>query len=374
MIVFHTDVTKILSADSYLTSRFSPGLALPPPSDPNAQDDFVEVVDVVTNNTLLQYRPAEGQTGHLNSVCVHTSEKTQSIRPPVSKPIRDVSGVTKDAADALLFFLALHSSKKWVSFLAKWVRFQVSTNYLQNIFWNANCEEELKLSLEVFEKNASVNTQLIRHAVSMLGDYPLGYAADYLDLEFWTPSKFFVAYCFWAYIKGLRFSRGLTDEDNYIVHWLRRNVLRNTDDAELGSLEPRDVCIPWGEIVDHQLRSLPKHASIDALFQALWELRKYSIADSGSATNRKQRVDFLSAGLSDFKSNLGINAGIVVNLADMTGDLASGVEPGLGHGAKFLLQQVKRPIQKARARKTIRYLESKRGRVADYIENGMGAE
>ncbi len=370
-IVFHTDVTKILSADSYVISRFSPDLPMPPPADPNALTDFLDVVDVVTNETFLQYRPAENQRGPLNQACKRISYETEAVRPPVSPLIWDLGGVTKDAEQTLSFFAPLTQTEKSIRRLAEWVRFQVSTSYLQNIFWAANNEQELQYALEVYKRYYLTDTPLINTAVEILGCNPFGYATDALNQKYWSPADFFLSYTFWAYIKGCRFARGLSEENIYVVHWLRERAITESDGVKKGSQETLGVKIPWGPIVRYQLDLLPADITVGYLTKALIKLRIYSIAESKNAVTSHKRRDFLATGLMVFNETIGTTRSFVVDeLAKMTGNVVASTYPGPGHGAKFLLQLVNRPINKARAKKTIKYLVSTKSRVSEFIQNG----
>jgi len=372
-IVFNTDVTKVLSADSYLASRFSPNLPTPPPADPKAPTDFFDLVEVVTNKTLLQYRPAENQTGPLNQACKQISVETEAIRKPPPQPIRNLDGVTKDAEQALSFFVPLMQTEESIRQLAEWVRFQVSTSYLQNIFWDeeANTEPELQYALEVYKRECPTDTFLINAAVGILGPHPFGYALERLNHDYWSPADFFLAYTFWAYIKGCRFARDLSEGDIYVVHWLRKSAINESDGAKIGSQETLGVKIPWGPIIKHQLRSLPANTSVEPLADALIRLRKHSITESKHAVTKKKRHEFLRDGLENFNEVMGVKTSStfdkIIKISEKTA--VSGIPFGLGHPAKFLMQKVYRPT-KSGAMKTIKYLESTDSRVSDYIKNG----
>ena len=372
-IVFNTDVTKVLSADSYLVSRFSPNSPTPPPADPNAPTDFLDLVEVVTNETLLQYRPAENQTGPLNQACKQISVETEGIRKPPSPPIRNLDGVTKDAEQALSFFTPLMQTEESIRQLAEWVHFQVSTSYLQNIFWDrkANDEQELQYALEVYKRECPTDTFLINAAVEILGPHPFGYALERLNQDYWSPADFFLAYTFWAYIKGCRFARGLSEDDFYVVHWLRKSAITESGGAKKGSQETLGVKIPWGPIIKHQLSSLPANTPVETLADALIRLRGHSIGESRNAVTKSKRRVFLRNGLENFNEVIGVKTSStfdqITEIAEKTA--VDGMPFGLGHPAKFLIQKVYRTT-KSGAMKTIKYLESTDSRVSDYIRNG----
>jgi hypothetical protein len=371
-LVFHTDVTKILSADSYLASRFSPDLPTPPPADPNALRDFLDVVDVVTNRTLLQYRSAENQRGPLNEVCKLISRATEAVRSPVSPPIRELGEVTKDAEQTLSFFVPLLQTETSIRRLAEWVRFQVSTSYLQDLFWDANNEQELQYTLDVYKRHYPTDSAFINTAVKILGRHPFGYAGERLNHNDWSPADFFLAYSFWGFIKGCRFARGLTEDDIYVVHWLRERAITDSEGATIGDQETLGVKIPWGPLVRAQMDSLTADTSVEPLTKGLIKLRRYSIAESKNAITRRNRHDFLATGLMYFNQTIGVKETFLVDtFAQFTGDVAAGTNPGPGDCAKFLLQRVNRRIRKSRAMGTIRYLASNNSRVSEFIQKGV---
>jgi hypothetical protein len=275
-IVFHTDVTKVLAADSYLVRRFSPDLSTLPPADPTARKDFLDIVEVITNDTLVQYRPAPNQIGALSLAIGRVSRETESTRPPVFLPVRDDSRIAEDAERSLPFFVPLTRTRlSFITRLAKWVRFQVSTSYLQSLFWSDNHEHQLKSALDVYRHRYSTDTPLIRAGVHILGKHPLGYARDKLSTP-WSAADFLVAYAFWAFIKGCRFAGTLNEDDVYVVHWLRRRAISDSDGAKKRGLKDVGGRIPWGGIVRHQLTSLRSDASMTPLPEALKTLRRYS--------------------------------------------------------------------------------------------------
>lgn len=363
--VYHTDVTKVLSADSHIAGLYSPDSSATPPTDPNAPQDFVDIVDIVANDTRVQYLPAPSQSGLLSRACVYASVKTEGIRPAVPPPTRKPSEVTKDAERYLPFFMPLTQSETSISQLARWVRFQVSTSYLQGIFWAGNDEQELRDAVDVYKRHHPTSTALLDKAVSTLGGNPFGYAASWLRYESWTPVEFFVAYAFWAYIKGCRFAKGLTEVDIYVAHWLRESALTKADGASVTSLAALDVRIPWGPIVRHQLEPLPSSTLLDALTEALIDLRQYSVRELKHADTRDRREDFLVEGVVPFRATMGLSRGFGADdLADKAADLSG------SKSLRFLAQIVTRTVTKARAKKMIKWLAKIHGRVKDFIEQG----
>ena len=107
------------------------------------------------------------------------------------------------------------------------------------------------------------------------------------------------------------------------------------------------------------------------LTETLIKLRRYSIAELKHAVTPRKRRDFLATGLMGFNNTIGVTRSFGIDkLAEMTGEVAAAAIPGTGSGAKFLVQQVKWPIIKTRAMKTIKYLASTNSRVSEFIQNG----
>ncbi len=374
-VVFHTDVTKILSADSYLISNFCPDLGKRPISDPKAEKDFLDVVEIITNDTALQYCPAENQKGMINEACLKVRDLPDSRKGPAPERTRDIDGVTRDAEKALVFFAPHTRMKHELDLFAKWLRFQLSTPYLQDVFWRANSIEELQAALDVYKAKYQtyLDDELIKHAVSELGPRPYGHALHRLQGSSMSPAQFFIAYTFWAYIKGCRFARNLRENDIYVVHWLRKRAILEFDGAKKGDVQSIGTSVPWGGVIQELLGSLDNDTRIDGLPDALIGIRRYTIKELSKASTPRARRDFLAEGVKRFNIAMDLPENyLVAKFAAFAGGLLKDIKPGPGHFAQFLLQEVTRPISKSRASETIRYLQRTDSRIDFFIRNGVG--
>lgn len=381
--VLHTDVTKVLSADSYVKSRADQFSKRPAVADPNAAGDFVDIVDMITNSALLQYRPAFNQQGILSSLCKSVSISTEGNRTAVSNPQPDIAGVIRDGQQASESFNRFLSRPGMQQKIALWLKFQVSTRNLQDVFWGSNSEAELLGALEAFmaetSKQAHASQTLIsQHITSLLGSRPFGYAYDHINTNFWTPEYFYIAYSFWAYIKGIRFARNIAsrkdieeEHDCYVVHWLRKEAAQQVMGEATGELGLDGVRVPWGLLVKHQfdqIHQIQSNIAVAKLHDALVCLRDYSIGRINSHDTVNQRRAFLVEGLRQFYTVMFggkiISTSAVKELIENSLLSLGNFEFSFG---KFVLNCYLNTEAAVNARKSIKMLSSTEDRITAYI-------
>lgn len=183
--VFHMDVTKVVSADSYaseLLNHFIPQ-NVDARTDPNGESDFLQLVALSTNNVLLQYRPAKAQRGALSAMCSAISTGTRSLKDPMPPPLNSPGTVTQDALDVVDAYARFESTNK--QRLIEWVQFQTWDEDIQKVFWDTNRLQELGDALEVY-RAGSAGTAIFEHA--LIDDRMLTFAPDEVQRALQRPT------------------------------------------------------------------------------------------------------------------------------------------------------------------------------------------
>lgn len=376
--VFHMDVTKVVSADSYaseLLNHFIPQ-NVDARTDPNGESDFLQLVALSTNNVLLQYRPAKAQRGALSAMCSAISTGTRSLKDPMPPPLNSPGTVTQDALDVVDAYARFESTNK--QRLIEWVQFQTWDEDIQKVFWDTNRLQELGDALEVY-RAGSAGTAIFEHA--LIDDRMLTFAPDEVQRAF-TASDFYVAYAFWSYIKGYRFARQMHSSGVYADHWLRHDVVTKTANQPLGEFEQAHRLVPWASLLQRRLQTVSKRDStVDALISALKEIRKLTVtprdheADLESPAHRR---NLLVRGIQTFDRVMGISRSARASrIVQALENLARGSEPFLNAGG-VLLEAFRRPIanriSQAETEIEVQVLASINHSVASFIEHGVANE
>ena len=187
--------------------------------------------------------------------------------------------------------------------LADFIAFQFSYPALMNQFWSNNNLSQLKLALAVLEKRPV--TAALAEELKKLGvraDARSRRAVGGMD-----DTEYAMAYGFWGFVKGFRYSAGLPENNVYAVHWLRDKAI-TAGSVVHSTTESKDYrrLFPWGVF----LNTLPELNSLalggDEVTDLILNLRKYtsneldklsSTVEVRGAVDYRRLRDFVRQGL-----------------------------------------------------------------------------
>ena len=373
------DMTKVISAESFITSKFNPDTSAISLSDPNASNDFRDLVDIITNDTKIRFKVSEGaplQTGVFPSVLLDLTDKTASVtNPPLkqNKTKLHIQYVTNDAKLLNDVFNNYVVKPEIAKKIVHWLKFQLYDSELQKIFWSTNKIGELQESLDAFKTSfGSVLPVRLSSVETIFGNRPYGYAIDHFDTELLSADEFLFSYAYWAFIKGYRYARSLDNDNVYLVHWLREQVTLHSDCAVVRDIKDAEIKVPWGQLIQSLLERFPVDIPLERFTDELIKLRRYTIGSLGNATNPKQRTAFLKDGLCMFLEKMyPTKEGAIKtkNIMEKTEALSKYLP--YGKKAMFVLKDVKWILRNIHGKQSIKILISQGGpRVQEFIENG----
>lgn len=307
--VFSLDTTKILSAECHLA--WCAGLRDGHRTrDPGGQDDFRDIVDLITNGTTLTFRAPgsePSEIGLLGGAIASIAEPSATPRVGVgrfaSKP------VSADAHTAYPGFATLLSDSAMVARILAWVQFQVADSRIQKLFWETNSESEISEAYKILARIPKDVRNLAETRARAQRRYTvIGHASQFLGRH-WGADEFLLAYAFWAFVKGVRYARTLGEDQVYALHWLRREAATTVECHEktvrsARSVSPAVAPVPWHCLVETIVSDRRNRLKQENLMKAILKLREYSSAEIGDAKSPSARRRFLRQGVRAFAGEL----------------------------------------------------------------------
>ena len=302
-IAYAADMTKMLSADSYLHARVHPLTRHDPLADPSADVDLAVLIDLIGNDALLHFQPPPSIPDRLGPVYSAWSTIARDSAKHLPAPRGrggSEPGPSTDARDATTPFADFVSEPHVARSMVQWIRFQVADPVLQRLFWANNTEADLGLALEELRAADVVQSlvPLTRAIARERDDALVGYAREHLSWPVWTPDTFPMAYAYWAFVKGVGYARRLDARHAYAVHWLRERAVTHCDGAVVKSRDRAPVRVPWGTLVLAALNE-PRLGIVnaDGFADSLVALRTFTVQNLGPADTPRRRRHFLTRGM-----------------------------------------------------------------------------
>ena len=188
--------------------------------------------------------------------------------------------------------------------LVRWARFQLLDPELMKICWGINkstgkqnnTQEEFRNALIEMRKHNRISPTF-KAAFKAAPPFIDAESTKFLPKGKWTAEDFNVAYIFWAFVKGYRYSSSLNAEHIYAVHWLRRRAM--SVDVKLRSVSrayPQDL-FPWGHFLSEMTQMPIFYLGREDLPESILNLRQFTTKNAPPTTDEKRIDDFVKEGL-----------------------------------------------------------------------------
>ena len=308
--VFCADMTKLISADSLVTSLGHSLTSAAPLRDPEAKQDFEMLVTLISNDTLIYIKEPEKFPKKPTSImeawkkvaencamtgCVPAARHTEELGPLSNEKI------CERMVNPFEYYLDQHGACER---LVAWARFQLCDPKLSKVFWENNSKGDLKMVIAMFENARKKPPDKFYIVVDDGGVNMCDMSAQHFVNSELTLQQFTFAYAFWAFVKGYKYSSSLTNEHLYVVHWLRELAIET--DASRVSIDEECMpdMVPWGLLITDLLIKDSKHCDTTAIADGILSLRKFTIENWDSAQNYGEQVVFLEEGVNQFMSKV----------------------------------------------------------------------
>jgi Fe-S-cluster containining protein len=252
--IFSADMTKLIAADSFLSSFDKPD-SYDCAIDPYAPQSFEALCTVLTNDTRIYFkrpayfperpRPIMATWNKVAKDLVKRGEVTKLL-PQENQPILSLEKRCQIMIGPFAEFVSLDETS---AKLSQWVRFQLSDRELMNIYWQNSTTEELQTAFHIMHEYCEGIPATLQTAFknAILPNKIDEHSADRLNGK-WapTPDEYAAAYIFWAFVKGYRYAASLTSQHVYAYHWLREKAMKV--DIEFKRLDDEYLrrLFPWG--------------------------------------------------------------------------------------------------------------------------------
>ncbi len=380
--IYCMDMTKILSAESYLSRE--EGSA----ADPKSKEDFCDIVDVITNDAKVFIKKPDNSSFEQSiffQLLFHLSELTTGQKINSGSKINVNNGVFDDALSLASDFQSYYLKPTVKQDINQWVIFQISDEERQRLFWDTNrlddledalkgLKEGLKNKISQIQLDTENYRQTLRKTAMGMDKGMYGYAQRFFDTNKLTPEEFAIAYTFWAFIKGARYASSLNDKNNYCVHWLREDVSKRGRKSEVVATHSINEDVPWGELINYALEDGGRVMTKESFKEALLELREYTREQRVKYENIKYRLEYLNEGFRLFQKTLENKKNDYLEIYGSKNFLPSFVEANEIHispeggisDSFFVLSNVKRGVYPENTDRHINIVTPNYGKVSEF--------
>jgi hypothetical protein len=275
MEIYCADMTMLIAASSRAAENEGYFLCNPNArADPEASQSFECLGTIACNDTRIFFRKPE----HLPFRSPLIEAWLQIADPTVESPqLAELDEEERLAVMLPIFIAWLYESsaegRSNARRLAEFIAFQFSIPALMDQFWANNSFSKLKLALAVLEKRPV--TAGLAEEVRKLG--VRAGARSRREIGAMDDTEYALAFGFWGFIKGFRYSAGLPENHVYAVHWLRDSAI-TAGTVVCSTTESEDYrrLFPWGVF----LNALPEWTAValggDEMTDLILKLRKYT--------------------------------------------------------------------------------------------------
>jgi hypothetical protein len=264
---FALDSTKLISADSFL---FAGDDDL---RDPSAASDFRYVVDLFCNETEPYFASPRGGKRQPHATPLLALWQDSAVRCNVFAVELD-----DEALFAAMAPIFAREAVEHTGNIAAWLRYQLSTKDLVEVFWEGKNEpSQLESALGHIERFIDQQHPLSK-AISNL---PVTIDPRFQSRLLNTKLKVCISYAFLAFRKGRDYVYKLPSEPVYVPHWLRINAQPDHEDGyeREGMKVLPEKFFPWGDVLTRLMAQPAAGFKLSAgvLPEMLSEIRKRTI-------------------------------------------------------------------------------------------------